>query len=140
MCEENDFRKALMPCRGRKIIIHPAGSFTKYWNRISNFCFHLVLLWIYEHMFHFQVLFYFFFCLCGNFQNCWTEKKSLCYSHCVSSWYSGSTFSVLKKWYSHSTNSPLRVSVCVSLCVTQFLTSSIFCLGDLFTTELILSL
>lgn len=44
MCEKNDFLKALMPCRGRKIIIHPAGSFTKYWNHISNFCFHLVLL------------------------------------------------------------------------------------------------
>ena len=75
MCEKNDFLKALMPCRGRKIIIHPAGSFTKYWNHISNFCFHLVLLWIYKHMFHFQILFY-FFCLCGNFQKCWTEKKS----------------------------------------------------------------
>lgn len=87
MCEKNDFLKALMPCRGRKIIIHPAGSFTKYWNHISNFCFHLVLLWIYKHMFHFQVLFY-FFCLCGNFQKCWTEKLSWCYSHYVSSWYS----------------------------------------------------
>lgn len=56
MCEKNDFLKALMPCRGRKIIIHPAGSFTKYWNHFSNFCFHLLLLWIYKHMFHFQVL------------------------------------------------------------------------------------
>lgn len=59
MCEKNDFLNALMPCRGRKII-HPAGSFTKYWNHISKFCFHLILLWIYKHMFHFQVLFYFF--------------------------------------------------------------------------------
>ncbi|XP_077915635.1 calcium-dependent secretion activator 2 isoform X3 [Halichoerus grypus] len=30
MCEKNDFLKALMPCRGRKIIIYPAGCFTKY--------------------------------------------------------------------------------------------------------------
>lgn len=60
MCEKNDFLKALMPCRGRKIIIHPAGSFTKYWNHISNFSFGLVLLGIYKHMFHFQVLFLFF--------------------------------------------------------------------------------
>lgn len=29
MCEKNDFLKALMPCRGRKITIRPAGSFTK---------------------------------------------------------------------------------------------------------------
>lgn len=61
MCEENDFLKALMPCRGRKIIIYPAGSFTKYWNHISNFCFHLELLWVDGHMFYFQLFFYFFF-------------------------------------------------------------------------------
>ncbi|XP_032257557.1 calcium-dependent secretion activator 2 isoform X3 [Phoca vitulina] len=30
MCEKNDFLKALMPCRGRKITIYPAGCFTKY--------------------------------------------------------------------------------------------------------------
>lgn len=63
MCEENDFLKALMPCRGRKIIISPAGSCTKYWNHISNFCFHLELLWVDGHMFYFQLLFYFFFFL-----------------------------------------------------------------------------
>lgn len=73
MREKNDFLKALMPCRGRKIIIYPAGSFTKYWNHISNFCFHLELLWIDGHMFHFQVLL--LFCLCGDFQKCWTEKE-----------------------------------------------------------------
>lgn len=74
MCEKNDFLKALMPCRGRKIIIYPAGSFTKYWNHISNF-FHLVLLWIYKHMFYFQILSY-FFCLRGNFHKCWTEREN----------------------------------------------------------------
>ena len=139
MCEENDFRKALMPCRGRKIIIHPAGSFTKYWNRISNFCFHLVLLWIYEHMFHFQVLFYFFFAYVVIFKTV-EQKRRVCVIPIVFLLGIVEAHFLLKKWYSHSTNSPLRMSVCVSLCVTQFLTSSIFCLGDLFTTELILSL
>lgn len=56
MRERKDFLKALMPCRGRKIIIYPAGSFTKYWNHISNFCFHLELLCVDGHMFHFQLL------------------------------------------------------------------------------------
>lgn len=60
MCEKNYFLKALMPCRGRKIIIHPAGAFTKYRNRISKSCFHLELLWIHKPVLHFQGLFYFF--------------------------------------------------------------------------------
>lgn len=74
MREKNDFLKALMPCRGRKIIIYPAGSFTKYWNHISNFCFHLELLWIDGHMFHFQLVFY-FFAYVVIFKKCWTEKE-----------------------------------------------------------------
>lgn len=64
---------ALMPCRGRKIIIYPAGSFTKYWNHISNFCFRLELPCVDGRMFHFQLLL--LFCLWGDFQKCWTEKE-----------------------------------------------------------------
>lgn len=59
MCEKKDFLKALMPCRGSKIIIYPAGSFTKYWSRISNFCFHLEFLCVDGHMFHFQLFCFF---------------------------------------------------------------------------------
>lgn len=55
MRERKGFLNALMPCRGRKII-YPAGSSTKYWNHISNFCFQLELLCVDGHMFRFQLL------------------------------------------------------------------------------------
>lgn len=110
MCEKNDFLKALMLCRGRKIIIHPAGSFTKYWNHISNFCFHLLLLGIYKHMSPFQVSY--FFCLGDDFQKFWKEKESWVKKViCIMFIFSIAKAHILccNKRYSHSEKRPNQV-------------------------------